>query len=330
MTMRVLVTGASGFLGSHIAEQLAEAGHSVVALVRKSSNTKFLSSLRGLDLATGSVEDAASVRAAMKGIDAVIHSAGLVKARDEAEFFRTNTQGTQNLLDAAREVAPGLRRFVFVSSLAAVGPSLDGRAVAGDSTPRPVTHYGRSKLAAERLVRDARGQLPVTVIRPPMIYGPRDNESFAFFQSVSMRFLPYLGDGKNTMSVVYAADAASACIKAIDADVPSGNAYFVDDGSIYVWLDMLKDIERAVGKPALLRLSIPFPIVRGVATFNEVMSKITGKAAMLTRDKIAELSAPHWVCDSTDTRKDLGWTPKVAWPEGTRLAAKWYRDNGWM
>jgi nucleoside-diphosphate-sugar epimerase len=330
MTMRVLVTGASGFLGSHIAEQLAEAGHSVVALVRKSSNTKFLSSLRGLELATGSVEDAPSVRAAMKGVDAVIHSAGLVKARNEEEFFRTNTEGTKNLLDAAKEVTPGLRRFVFVSSLAAVGPSLDGRAVAGDSEPRPVTIYGRSKLAAERLVRDAKAELPVTVIRPPMIYGPRDNESFAFFQSVSMRFLPYLGNGKNTMSVIYAADAASACIKAIDSDVPSGNAYFVDDGSIYVWLDMLKDIERAVGKDAWVRLSIPFPVIRGAAMFNEVMSKLTGKAVMLTRDKLAELSAPHWVCDSSDTRRDLGWAPKTSWEEGTRLSAKWYRDNGWM
>jgi 2-alkyl-3-oxoalkanoate reductase len=328
--MRVLVTGASGFLGSHIAEQLAEAGHSVVALVRKSSNTKFLSKLPGLELATGSVEDAASVRAAMAGVSAVIHSAGLVKARDEAEFFRTNTEGTRNLLEAAREVAPGLQRFVFVSSLAAVGPSLDGRPVAGDSEPHPVTHYGRSKLAAERLVRSAKDQLPITIIRPPMIYGPRDNEAFAFFQSVSMRFLPYLGDGKNTMSVVYASDAANACIQAIDHDVPSGSAYFVDDGKVYVWLDMLKDIERAVGKPALVRLSIPFPIVRGAALFNEVMSKVTGKAVMLTRDKLMELSAPHWVCDSSDTRRDLGWAPKVSWEEGTRLAAKWYRDNGWL
>ena len=328
--MRVLVTGASGFLGSHIAEQLAEAGHSVVALVRTSSNTKFLSSLRGFELATGSVEEASSVRAAMQGVDAVIHSAGLVKARSEDEFFRTNTDGTRNLLSAAREVAPGLRRFVFVSSLAAVGPSLDGRPVDGAGTPHPVTHYGRSKLAAERLVIEAKDQLPVTVIRPPMIYGPRDHEAFAFFQSVSMRFLPYLGDGKNTMSVVYASDAARACIQAIERDVPSGSAYFIDDGKVYVWLDMLKDIERAVGKEALVRLSIPFPVVRGVAMFNEIVGKISNKAMMLTRDKLAELSAPHWVCDSSDTRRDLGWEPKVGWEEGTRLSAAWYRENGWM
>lgn len=328
--MRVLITGASGFLGSHVAEQLSEQGHSVVALVRRSSNTKFLSSLRGLELATGSVEDAASVRAAMKGVDAVVHSAGLVKARDEGEFHAINVGGTEILLTAAREVAPNLVRFVFISSLAAVGPSLDGRPVPGDGAPRPVTHYGRSKVAAERVVQAAKGDLKVTILRPPMIYGPRDSESFAFFQSVSRRFLPYLGDGKNTMSVIYASDAASACVQAIDADVPSGNAYFMDDGEVYVWLDMLADLERAVGSRAIFRFGLPFPVVRGAALLSEGMSKLTGKAVMLTRDKLNELSAPHWVCDSSATRRDLAWEPKVKWPEGARRAAAWYREQGWI
>jgi 2-alkyl-3-oxoalkanoate reductase len=328
--MRVLITGASGFLGSHVAEQLSEQGHSVVALVRPTSNIKFLSSLRGLELATGSVEDAESVRAAMKGVTAVVHAAGLVKARSEDEFVATNVTGTQNLLDAAREIAPELQRFVFVSSLAAVGPSLDGRPVPGDAEPRPVTRYGRSKLAAERLVSEARGDLKVTILRPPMIYGPRDNESFAFFQSVARRFLPYLGDGRNTLSVIYASDAASACIRAIEADVPSGSAYFIDDGAVYVWRDMLGEIEGAIGKRALVRLSIPFPIVRAAALVNEGVSRLTGKAVMLTRDKLNELSAPHWVCDASLARRDLGWEPKVSWTEGTRRAAAWYRENGWL
>lgn len=328
--MRVLVTGGSGFLGSHIAEQLSSEGHSVVALVRRSSNTKFLSSLPGLELATGAVEDIASVRAAMEGVDAVIHSAGLVKARGEGEFFDVNVGGTRNLLDAAREIAPNLRRFVFISSLAVVGPSHDGRPVAGDAEPSPVTHYGRSKLAAERLVVAEKDKLPVVVIRPPLVYGPRDNETFAFFQSVSRRVLPYLGDGRNTMSIIYAADAATACIRAIEADVPSGSRYFIEDGEIYVWLDMLAELERAVGKRALLRTGVPFPVLRLAAFFSESMAKLTGKAVMLTRDKVNELSAPHWVCDASDTRRDLRWEPKVKWAEGARLAAEWYRDNGWL
>lgn len=328
--MKVFVTGASGFLGSHVAEQLSEQGHSVVALVRRSSNTKFLSTLKNVELAFGAVEDAASVRAAMKGADAVVHSAGLVKARNEQEFVRVNVDGTRNVMDAAREESPGLRRFVFVSSLAAIGPSADGKPVSGVAEGRPVTAYGRSKLEAERLVLAAKDTMPVVVLRPPMIYGPRDPESFAFFQSVSRRFLPFLGDGSNTMSVIYASDAASACIRAIDSDAASGKAYFIDDGRVYVWKEMLADIERALGSQAFVRVGVPFSLLRGAAAVSEGLSKITGKAVMLTRDKVNELSAPHWVCDSSETRRDLGWEPQVDWREGATRAVEWYRKNGWL
>jgi 2-alkyl-3-oxoalkanoate reductase len=328
--VKVLVTGASGFLGSHVAEQLVAAGHQVVALVRRSSNVKFLSGLKGVELAYGAIEDLASVRAAMKGIDGVVHAAGLVKARGEEEFFAINVGGTKNLLDAA-EAEGAVKRFVFVSSLAAVGPSDDGKPVLGQCEPRPVTHYGRSKLEAERLVVAAKDQLSVVVLRPPMIYGPRDNESFAFFQSVSRKFLPYLGDGKNTLSVIYASDAASACLRALESeDVVSGSTYFIDDGKVYVWKDMLAEIERAIGADAWVRFSVPISILKGAALASESLGRLTGKAVMLTRDKVNELSAPHWVCDSGDTRRDLGWEPKVQWPEGTRKAVAWYRENKWL
>jgi nucleoside-diphosphate-sugar epimerase len=328
--LRVLVTGASGFLGSHVAEQLAQAGHEVVALVRKSSNRKFLSTLPNLTFAYGAVEDASAVEAATRGVDAVVHSAGLVKARDRVEFDKINVEGTQNLLSATKKNAPGLKRFVFVSSLAAVGPSHDGSPVTIDRECRPVTHYGRSKLRAEQAVLAAKGELPVTVIRPPMIYGPRDNETFAFFQTVSRRVLPYLGDGKNTLSIVYAADAASACVRAIFADVPSGNTYFVEDGKVYVWRDMLAELEKVLERRAFLRVPIPFFVLRGAAMASEGYGRLRGKAVMLTRDKINELSAPHWVCDAQKTRSDLGWAPQVDWTEGARRAADWYRQEGWL
>ncbi|XXY53744.1 NAD(P)-dependent oxidoreductase [Sorangium sp. So ce269] len=330
--MRVLVTGASGFLGSHVTEQLVQKGHSVVALVRRSSSTKFLSSLRGVELAYGAIEDAESVRRAVvdaPGVDAIVHSAGLVKARDEAEFFRVNVGGTRNMLDAAK-AAPSMKRFVFVSSLAAVGPSHDGRPVAADARPAPVTRYGRSKLEAERLVLAEKDALPVVVLRPPMIYGPRDQESFAFFQSVARRFLPMLGDGKNTLSVIYASDAAAACIRALESDVPSGRAYFIDDGRVYVWRDMLADVEAAIGARAFVRVGLPFPLVRGAALASEGMSRLTGKPVMLTRDKLNELAASHWVCDSAEARRELGWEPQVSWAEGTRRAVAWYREHGWL
>jgi len=328
--MRVLVTGGSGFLGSYIVEQLARDGHQVVALVRRSSNVKFLSSLPNVTFAYGAVEDAAAVEAAVEGVDAIIHSAGLVKARAPRDFERVNVDGTKNLLASAKKRGDRIKRFVYVSSLTAVGPSEDGAPVPADRKPNPVTHYARSKLHAEEAVLAAKGELHVTVIRPPMVYGPRDNESFAFFQTVSRRVLPFLGDGKNTLSIVYGADAASACIRALFADIPSGRCYFVEDGKIYIWRDMLAELERVLDRKALIRVSIPFFVLKGVAAASEVSGKLRRTAVMLTRDKVNELSAPHWVCDATTTRTELGWTPEVNWAEGARRAAAWYRSEGWL
>src|SRR5205823_11876588 len=139
-------------------------------------------------------------------------------------------------IGAAEARAPGLKRFVYVSSLSAIGPSADGKPVPDDAPPRPVTQYGQSKLAAEQAVLAARDRLPVTVIRPPLIYGPRDRETLAFFTSVRNGVLPMTGDGSNTLSVVYVADCASAVVRAVTATgASSGRTYFVEDGAVLVW-----------------------------------------------------------------------------------------------
>jgi 2-alkyl-3-oxoalkanoate reductase len=328
--LRVLVTGGSGFLGSHVCEQLSRAGHEVVALVRRSSNQTFLSGLPNVQLAYGSVEDSRALADAVDGVDAIIHAAGLVKAMTPDDFDRVNVGGTQNLLEAAQRRTPAIQRFVFVSSLAAVGPSIDGRPIPANREPRPVTAYGRSKLQAERKVLEHRDSLPITVIRPPLIYGPRDRECFTFFQMVSRRVLPFVDGGNNTMSVVYGADAASACIRAVFADVPSGSAYFLSDGQVYVWREMLAELECILQTRALLRFSIPKAILKGAALASEAYGRLASKPVMLTRDKVNELLQDHWVCDSSGAVRELGWKPEFRWPEGARRTAEWYRAQGWL
>jgi nucleoside-diphosphate-sugar epimerase len=328
--MKVLVTGATGFLGSHIAEQLTREGHTVRALVRKSSKRDFLERLPNVEFAYGSVEDADKVAEAVDGVDAIIHSAGLVKARSPEEFHRTNVDGTRNLIEAAKKRAPKLQRFVFVSSLAAVGPSHDGKPVDGASAGRPVTHYGRSKLEAEAVVLAAKSELPVVVLRPAAIYGPRDQEIFAFFQSVNRGVLPTVGKGDSTNSLIYGADCAEACIKALTAYVPSGSTYFVEDGEPHGFRSMVEAIEDALGKRAKLRLNLPMPVIWLAAVSSELYGKVTNKAVMLTRDKMNEIRQPHWVCSAEKTRTDLKWEPHVGLKEGTQLTARWYQDNGWL
>jgi nucleoside-diphosphate-sugar epimerase len=328
--MKILLTGGSGFLGSYVAEQLAAAGHTVRALVRPRSDKRLLERLPRVELAPGTIEDRASLDPAVAGVDAVIHVAGIVKARKPADFFEVNAQGTRNLLDAALSRG-GLQRFVYVSSLAAVGPSLDGTPVADDAEPRPVTHYGRSKLEAEREVLSAKDRIPVTVVRPPLIYGPRDRETLAFFTSVRNGVLPMTGDGSNTLSVVYASDCATAVVQAAsDATPRSGRTYFIDDGAVHVWRDALGQIEQAMGKRAFVRFGMPLGVVKVAAAATQLWGKMSGTAQMLTLDKVNELTQPHWVCSGAGARRELGWTPRVNWAQGVEEAVKWYRAEGWL
>jgi nucleoside-diphosphate-sugar epimerase len=327
--MKILVTGASGFLGSHIVEQVIAQKDEARALVRHSSNKAHLEGQRGVEIALGDVGAADSLEKAMEGVDAVIHSAGLVKARSQKEFDEVNTAGTAMVLASAKRA--GVKRFVYVSSLTVVGSSVDGKPVAKDAPAAPLTGYARSKWAAEELVRSEAKNLPVTIIRPPLIYGPRDREVLSFFKAIKSGLLPYLGDGQNTLSVTYAPDCAAACVRAAKSfDVPSGNTYFVDDGESYVWRQMLTDMEDAMGKKALVSLPVPFFLLTSIAAVNTAFAKLTNSAVMLTLDKVNELKQRHWVCDSHDTRRDLKWEPQVKWKQGVHHAAQWYRDNGML
>ena len=327
--MKVLVTGASGFLGSHIAEQLTEKGHEVRALVRATSKRDFLEKLPRVEFAIGSVEDRDAVFRACEGVDAVIHAAGLVKARSVSELRLANVLGTENLVLAAK-ASESCKRFVYVSSLAAVGPSRDGAPLDESCDARPVTHYGRSKLEAERVVRAAKDALEVVILRPPAIYGPRDSEIFAFFQAVHRGVLPTIGDASNTLSMIHGADAASACVAALTAEVPSGSTYFLDDGHVYGFRQLLEGIEAALGKKALVRINLPMPVVYLAALGSEIFGKLTNKAVMLTRDKMNEIRQPHWVCSSAWAQRDLGWKPQIDLDHGIRQTAQWYRDQKWI
>ncbi|HEX8792478.1 MAG TPA: SDR family NAD(P)-dependent oxidoreductase [Polyangiaceae bacterium] len=327
--MKVLITGASGFLGGHVAELLSARGDAVRALVRKTSNKKHLEKLKNVELFEGSVEQVERVREAVDGVDAIVHCAGIVKAKSTDEFFAVNVGGTSNLVEAARRLGSKLRRFVHVSSLEACGPSADGGPVDPEQE-NPVTGYGRSKLAAEKVVLSAKDHMKVTILRPGAIYGPRDGEILEVFKSIQRGLLPLVAGGTAKGVWVYATDCAEACVRAIEADVPSGRTYFVDDGCGPLdQRQMCADAERALGKKAMVRASLPVPLLMTVARGVEVFGRVAGKPVMLTREK-ANMLLQHWVCSSEATRKDLGWEPRVPWSEGVNRAVEWYRQNGWL
>jgi nucleoside-diphosphate-sugar epimerase len=325
--VKVLVTGASGFLGSYVVEQLIEGQHEVRALVRATSDTRALEKL-GVELCEASLETGAGLGEAVRGVDGVVHSAAIVRARSADEFHRINAGGTRTLIEAVVAGAPNLQRFVYVSSLAAHGFGINGEPRQSAHPSEPVTHYGRSKLAGEQIVLEHADRIPVTVIRPPAIYGPRDREMLAFFRIVSSGVVPFLGNPDSRCSLIYAPDCARAIVLALTTDHPSKRIYSVEDGQVYTQRDVVGHIETALGKKAYAKFAVPMVAVSVAAFGSELYGRARNMAMMLTRDKVNELRAQQVIERAEAIRADLGWEPSTEFGEGAQHSVTWYRSQG--
>ncbi len=327
--MKVLITGATGFLGSHIAEIMAAEGHDVRVLLRKSSSRRFLQGF-AYEEAIGDITDPTSLPAAVAGAGCIIHAAGLTTARSVAQFQAVNVRGTAALLAAAEQHAPDLRRFIYVSSLAAHGPSPDGVPRPVDAEPNPITAYGRSKLAGERLTRESSLAPRSVIFRPPAIYGPRDAAFVPFFQLARFRIAPLLMGGRNRISIVYVEDAARAIALAATAEAAvNGRTYCFDDGNTYSWRDLLSAIEQAMGHRVLC-ISTPLFGYTAAALASEAFGTVLRRAVTLNREKVREMAQRYWVCSHKDFTRDTGWTPATDIWQGARLTRDWYRRHRWI
>ncbi len=320
-----VVTGASGFVGSHIVDELLRRGARVRAVVRGSSSRRWLEG-KPVELADAALEDPRALGAALEGADWVVHAAGLIRARGAAEFHECNVLGTERILRAAD--SGSVRRFLFISSQAAAGPSVDGRAVSEDQRPHPISAYGESKLRAEQLVLMAGDRLPVTVLRPPAVYGPRDTAILKAFAAGKLHLEPVLRK-RGRFSIVHASDLASAAWAALTHEKAVGEVFFASEPDATDYEALGASIREAL-RTWTVRVSIPHWALMAIAFGAEGWARAAGQAPLLTREKLREIAAGDWLCSSAKIRDRLGWAPQVGLREGIQATADWYREAGWL
>jgi len=322
--VKALVTGATGFVGSHLVEALRREGHEVVALVRTPGKAGFLTSL-GVAQTSGDLSDPDAIAHAADGRDVVFHVAGLTAALDEAGYFAVNRDGTRAIAEGAERA--GVNRLVYVSSMAAAGPAAPGRPLTGAESPAPITAYGRSKLAGEHEVRTRR--VPWTIVRPPMVYGPRDREVLKVFRLARLGIAPVFGNGRQELSGVHAADLAGALLAAARSSAAIGGVYYACHPQIFNSEEFVRTVGRAMGRSVVV-VRIPRAVGHVALSATGALARAAGRATILNADKGNEFFQPAWTGDPGPLTAATGWRAVHDLASGLADTCQWYRSARWL
>jgi nucleoside-diphosphate-sugar epimerase len=262
-------------------------------------------------------------------MDAIFHIAGAIKAASRQDFFEANQLGTRRLLQAVADVNPDLKRFVHMSSLAAAGPSKDGRKLREDESPHPISWYGESKLESEREVLEFAKTYPVTILRPSAVYGPRDMETLLIFRMIQRGCLFTPGTSSRKFSLIHVADLCEACIQAAENNTQSGEIFFISRPEVYRWEDVGDEISRSL-KKSYIRVPFPKWIAKVAGAIGSQWSNWTGRAVTVNRQKILELLEPFWVCDPSKAMKIIGFSASIPLDRGIKDTVAWYQKIGFL
>ena len=332
MAEKILITGASGFIGSFIVEEALTRGMETWAAVRPGSSRQFLTDGRirfiELDLASEEV-----LKQQLQGLsfDYVVHAAGVTKCLDRQDFFRTNTEGTQHLVRALMALGMPLKRFVYISSLSVMGAIRERQPyteIRDDDEPRPNTAYGQSKLQAERWLDEVDG-LPYVVLRPTGVYGPRERDYYMMAKSIQQHLDFAVGYRRQDITFVYVSDVVQAVFLALERG-QTGRRYFLSDGEVYQSSTFSDLLHKELGCPWRVRLTAPLWLLRIITCCGELSARLTGKVTALNSDKYNIMRQRNWRCDIGPARRELGYEPEVKLAEGVRRSVRWYREHGWL
>jgi nucleoside-diphosphate-sugar epimerase len=339
--MKILITGASGFIGSFIVEEALRQGMDTWAAVRKSSSRDYLRDERihFIELDLSSEE---RLKEQLKGhsFDYVVHAAGVTKCLHKEDFHRINTEGTQHLVRVLMALQMPLKRFVYISSLSIMGAIREQQPyteIRESDTPHPNTAYGQSKLDAERwlarqnktLAANNEALFPYVILRPTGVYGPRERDYFMMAKSIQAHTDFAVGFKQQDITFVYVTDVVQAVFLALEKG-RTGRCYFLSDGEVYQSATFSNLIHRELGNPWRIRITAPLWVLRIVTCCGEYVGRITGRVTALNNDKYHIMRQRNWRCDIRPAREELGYEPQVKLEEGVRRSIQWYKEQGWL
>ncbi|MBZ0201646.1 MAG: NAD-dependent epimerase/dehydratase family protein [Ignavibacteria bacterium] len=322
------ITGATGFIGSHLVDELLKKDYKIKCLIRKNSSKKWLEG-KPVEYIEGDLFTQSVLEKALSGVDYVYHVGGVTFAKKKEEFYRGNVEATKSLLDACYRFNPGVKKFVHVSSQAAVGPSFDGKPIDESRDYHPLTTYGRSKVEAEKAVIEYFDKIKCTVVRPPAVYGPRDYAIYEYFKSMNRGLQPLIGFDNKLISLIHGVDLVRGFILAGESDISASEIYFIASEKFYNWRDVGNMTQKLLGRKTV-RVVIPHFAVKTTAFFSQVFGVFSSKPIVLNIEKSRELTQAYWICSIEKAQRELGFKESFTLEEGFRDTIDWYKKEGWL
>lgn len=323
-----VVTGANGFVGSHLVDLLLENNYIVRCITRKSSNLKWLKD-KDVQIFDSGLMDKEGLRKAFNGADYIYHVAGVVKSKKPEGYFKGNVDTTRALLETAVEFKGTIKKFLIVSSQTAAGPSYNGKVITEDDPCNPITTYGRSKLAEEELAKSFMNVLPITICRAPAVFGDRDTEIFIFFRTFNKGLMTTIGFDKKLISLIYVKDLVKGFMLAAESLKSAGQTYFISSEKYYSWDEIGNITSKVLGKNPV-KIKVPHSMVYFIAAIAQFFAIFSNKPATLNLEKARDLTRNAWICDTSKAIRELNYHQSFPLEEGIKRTCDWYKSQNWL
>jgi nucleoside-diphosphate-sugar epimerase len=323
-----VVTGGTGFVGSHLVDLLLDKGYEVRCITRKSSDLKWLKD-KDVKIFDCGLYNKEALREIIRDADYIYHVAGVVKSKTKEGYFRGNVDTTRTLIEATLESNSNLKRFLVVSSQTVTGPSLDGKPVNEETDCRPITTYGKSKLEEEKLVLSFKDKLPITICRAPAVYGERDTEIFIYFKTFSKGLTTTIGFNEKKLSLIHVLDLVNGFYLAATNEKSKSQIYFISSEEFYTWPQINNITSKIIGKKPIV-IKVPHFLVYTIAAVAQFAAMFSSKPATLNIEKAKDITQQYWICDTSKAVRELGYRQNISIEEGIKRTIEWYKKMNWI